>query len=125
MGANGLAAAEYQSVLSKASAGVPNYDKLKLTTARYVFGQKFMDLKRADLALPQFFASIEDSRTAPRERVLSHLHAGQVLDLLGRRAEAVAQYRAVLALKDIERSHRHAKMFIERPYAASGQGPKN
>ena len=75
-----------------------------------------MDLKRTDLALPQFLASIEDSQTPPRETVLSHLAAGQALDLLGRCADAIAHYRAVLALNDIEGSHRQAKMFIERPY---------
>lgn len=36
-----------------------------------------MDLKRPDFALAQFLASVDDNRTPPRERVLSHLGAGR------------------------------------------------
>jgi tetratricopeptide (TPR) repeat protein len=120
MGDRDLAAVQYQSVLSKANAGTPNYNKLQLATARYTFGRKFMDLERPELALPQFLASVEDGRTPLREKVLSRLGAGQALDSLGRRDEAIAEYRVVLALNDIEGSHRQAKALIDRPY----RGPR-
>ena len=84
-----------------------------------------MDLERADLALPQFLASVEDGKTPLRESVLSRLGAGQALDSLGRRVEAVAEYRAVLALNDIEGSHRQAKGFIERPYQSTHRTKKS
>jgi tetratricopeptide (TPR) repeat protein len=124
MGAVDLAVAEYQSVLSKSDAGVPNYHRLKLATARYMFARKFMDLERADLALWQFLGSIEDVRTPPRERILSHLGAGQALDLLGRRAEAITKYQFVLELVDTEGSHRRAKAFIKQPYRSPSREKK-
>jgi hypothetical protein len=49
MGDKADAAVEYETVISKTNAGVPNYDKLKVSTARYFFGRRFMDLGRADL----------------------------------------------------------------------------
>jgi tetratricopeptide (TPR) repeat protein len=125
MGAWDLAAAQYEKVLSNADAGIPNYNKLQLATARYSFGQKFMDLERPELALRQFLASADDGRTPLRERVLSRLGAGQALDSLGRRDEAIVEYRAVLALNDIEGSHRQAKAFIDRPYHSSHQAKKS
>ena len=118
-------------MIVKSEAGIPNYGKLKLSTARYAFGRKFMDLGRADLALPQFLASIEDDRTQAREKALSRLGAGEALDVLGRRTEAIAQYRAVLTLNDVEGSYSQAKTFMKRPYAGAqgrgtaGQAPAN
>ena len=117
MGDKNEAVAEYETVISKTNAGVPNYDKLKLSTARYFFGRKFLDLGRADLALPQFLASIDDDRTPSREKTLSRLGSGQALDQLGRRAAAVAQYRQVLASADIEGSRSQAKTLMKRPYS--------
>jgi hypothetical protein len=75
-----------------------------------------MDLERADLALPQFIASVNDRETPTRERVLSHLGAGEAFDLLGRRTEAIAQYREVLRFTDVEGSHRQAKEHLEYPF---------
>jgi len=51
--------------------------------------------------------------------------AGQALDTLGRRDQAIAEYRAVLTLNDIEGSHRQAKAFIDRPYQSPHQAKKS
>jgi hypothetical protein len=119
MGARDLAAAEYQKVIANSEAGIPNFDRIKMATARYTFGQKFLDLERPDLALTQFLAAIQDNRTPERERVLSYLCAGKALDLLGRHTEALNQYRMVLTMSDIEGAHHQAKTFIDRPYRAA------
>jgi hypothetical protein len=50
---------------------------------------------------------------------LARLKAGQVLDLLGRRGEALARYREVLALEDAAGAHREARRGIKRPYRDS------
>jgi hypothetical protein len=50
---------------------------------------------------------------------LSRLGAGQCLDALGRRGDAIASYRLVLKRPDILDSRRKADGFIKTPYAPS------
>ena len=57
-----------------------------------------------------------------REGALARLKAGQVLDLLGRRVEALGRYREVLALEDVAGAHREAERCIDRPYRDSRFG---
>lgn len=56
------------------------------------------------------------------EKVLSFLRLGQILDLLGKKEEAVESYRQVLKLKDIEDSQGFAKKYLKKPYR--GQPPR-
>jgi tetratricopeptide (TPR) repeat protein len=48
----------------------------------------------------------------------SHLERGRVHDLLGRRADAVANYEAVLATKNFRGSHDKASRLLDAPYVA-------
>ncbi|HEY6328456.1 MAG TPA: hypothetical protein VI756_03895 [Blastocatellia bacterium] len=47
---------------------------------------------------------------------LSHLHAGEALDLAGKREEALAEYRAVLARDNVFDSHDLAHQYTKAPY---------
>lgn len=47
---------------------------------------------------------------------LSHLRAGEALDALGKRDEAVAQYQAVLKRENIFDSHKRASAYVKKPY---------
>ena len=47
---------------------------------------------------------------------LSHLHAGQALDKLGKREEAVAEYQVVLKRENIFDSHKLAAEYVKKPY---------
>jgi tetratricopeptide (TPR) repeat protein len=47
---------------------------------------------------------------------LAHLHAGQALDVLGKRNEAVAEYQAVLKRENVFDSHKLASQFVKKPY---------
>ena len=47
---------------------------------------------------------------------LAHLHAGQALDALGKRSEAVAEYQAVLKRENVFDSHKLASQFVKKPY---------
>jgi tetratricopeptide (TPR) repeat protein len=56
---------------------------------------------------------------------LAHLHAGQALDLMGKREEAVTEYKTVLSRENIFDSHKLAAEYIKKPYAmktVSGAG---
>ena len=46
----------------------------------------------------------------------ARLHAGQALDLQGKRAEAIAQYQAVLKRADIMDAHEQAKKGLKEAY---------
>ena len=48
---------------------------------------------------------------------LSHLHAGQALDLLGKRDEAVAEYQIVLKREKVFDSHKLAAQYVKKPYS--------
>jgi tetratricopeptide (TPR) repeat protein len=47
---------------------------------------------------------------------LAHLHAGQALDMLGKREEAVAEYQIVLRREKIFDSHKLAAQYVKKPY---------
>ncbi|MBI3654612.1 MAG: tetratricopeptide repeat protein [Acidobacteria bacterium] len=48
---------------------------------------------------------------------LSHLHAGQALDALGKREAALAEYQTVLQRENIFDAHKQAAQYIKKPYA--------
>jgi predicted Zn-dependent protease len=47
---------------------------------------------------------------------LSHLHAGQALDALGKREEALAEYQIVLKRENIFDAHKLANEYVKKPY---------
>jgi hypothetical protein len=47
---------------------------------------------------------------------LSHLHAGQALDALGKRQEALAEYQTVLKRENIFDAHKLANEYVKKPY---------
>jgi tetratricopeptide (TPR) repeat protein len=49
---------------------------------------------------------------------LAHLHAGESLDALGKREEALAEYQAVLKSENVFDSHKLAAQYVKKPYVA-------
>lgn len=49
-------------------------------------------------------------------RAMGRLRKGMCLDALGHRSAAQAQYRAVLAMDEVSRSHDRAERYLKRPY---------
>jgi tetratricopeptide (TPR) repeat protein len=47
---------------------------------------------------------------------LSHLHAGQALDAVGKRNEALVEYQTVLKRENIFDSHKLASQYVKKPY---------
>ena len=117
MGSTETAADMYLTVLRWAEEGRPNYAKIKLPVFRFVVGEKLMELKRPRLALEQFERLLENPQTPEQERALSHLRAGQILDLQGRRTEAVAHYTKVLEIEEFDDPHKRARNFLRKPYS--------
>jgi tetratricopeptide (TPR) repeat protein len=109
------AVAALLNVEKQADAGVPNFDKLQMRTFRYQIGSELMKLGRWDLARERFQKSIENRQTPDRERSLSHLSIGRILDANGRHSEAIKQYQTVLTLADYEDSHEQARKLLKQP----------
>lgn len=71
-------------------------------------------LPDAEKVLRRILAT-EEERLDPRFRIFSHYQLGRVLDLMGRRDDALAEYRAVLALPDQNDAHRLARERVRSP----------
>jgi tetratricopeptide (TPR) repeat protein len=115
-GENRAALSEYKAVLDLAESSVPNYQKIPLSTFRLNLGRKCVELNDKQLALSVFQAAVRDPKTRGRERALSHLELGRLLDLMGRRDNALDHYQKVLTLEDFEDSHAQAREHIKKPY---------
>ncbi len=116
MGKKDQAAAEYREVLRLAEMKKPNYQKIPLPSFRVTAARKLLHLDDFASALVQFQTALEQSNTPEKEKISAHLGAGQALDRLGRREEALKQYQAVLRLPDLDESHSQAREFLSHPY---------
>ncbi len=106
----------YLDVVRLAEEGRKNYQKVPLGTFRYTAGNRLVELGAKERALQLFIGAIQDAATPERERALSHLRAGELLDLLGKREEAITQYEEVQGLTQYEDSHKTAMKYLRSPY---------
>jgi tetratricopeptide (TPR) repeat protein len=113
MGEGKEAVSTYMEVLRNAEEKKPNYSELPLNAFRYSLGEKLVGLGRPDLAEEQFRKSIDNPQTQIRERALSHLRLGYILEAQGKGSEASALYRAVLSMPDFENSHQYARSHLK------------
>ena len=106
----------YLDVVRLAEEGRKNYQKVSLGTFRYTVGNRLVELGAKERALQLFVGATRDAATPERERALSHLRAGELLDLLGKREEAVTQYEVVQGFPQYEDSHQTATKYLKSPY---------
>ncbi len=114
MGGQGEAVKTYMAVVRAAEEGRPGYSKLPLGTFRYTLGTRIWSLGYPGEALEIFQSSSLDPNTPPRERVLSHLRAGEILDVMGRQTNAASHYREVQLLDNFDDSHSRAAEYLKR-----------
>lgn len=105
----------YLAIERKAVAGRPNYGKLPLPAFRLQVGRRLLGWNRLQEAREILDRALADPDAGQRQRALLLLTRGKVLDRLGQRAAAVADYQAVLALPDFEGSHKQAREGVRRP----------
>jgi tetratricopeptide (TPR) repeat protein len=103
-------------IVDRAQRGTRNYQKIPLSQLRYALGTRFLDLGHRDVALGHFQDAVGDPGATGRDLVLAHLKAGQILDLLGRRDEAMTHYLEVKRLDEYEGSHASAERYLRAPY---------
>jgi tetratricopeptide (TPR) repeat protein len=116
MGAPEAAAMTYMGVVRYAEEGRGSYTKIPLGTFRYAVGEKLRKLGKFEQALALFDRATRDPKTPESEKALSHLRAGELLDLLGKREEAIAQYKEVQKLENFEGTHDRASRRMKKRY---------
>ena len=110
------AATTYMDVLRSAEELKKNYQMLPIGSFRFNVATRLRSQGKIQLALELYERAADDPRTLKREKTLSHLRAGEILDLLGQRQEAMAQYREVQKFDDVEGAHKKAGQFLKTPY---------
>jgi tetratricopeptide (TPR) repeat protein len=120
MGKNREAGATYREVVERAEAQEPNYSKISLASLRVGVARKLLELSQFNPALEQYQTILKQSTLPERDRAWAHLGAGQALDAMGKREEAVGHYGKVLKLRDYDGSHSKARRYLARAYPATG-----
>jgi tetratricopeptide (TPR) repeat protein len=106
----------YQDILRKREAKEPNYQELDRASLYNRLGVAVRG--QGDLAgsAEWFGKAIADSAPASRAGAVAHLELGKTLDLMGRRPEAVAEYRKAAAAPDFAGSQAEAQERLRKPY---------
>ena len=91
--------------------------KLSMAQIHYEKGRVLLEKKSVDDAVASFNRVLEVD-LPPDDPLLAKapLLRGCAWDLKGRREQAVADYQAVLRLRDTDDSHRKARSFLKQPY---------
>jgi tetratricopeptide (TPR) repeat protein len=108
------ALAMFLQVEKRVEAREPNFDKLLLQSFRFNMGVELMAMGQLDAAEERFRKSIDDPQTSGKERALSHLRLGQILDWKHRPKEAAKEYQTVLSLENFDGSHAQAQQLLKK-----------
>ncbi len=107
--------AVFDSLLAPAPGG-PNAPRVPLDLVRYNYGDALLVAGHAERAAKELAAAAAVPGAEASMVTRARLRAAQALDLAGRRDEAVAQYKAVLALPNVYDSHEDARRGLKEPY---------
>ena len=104
----------FLQVEKRVEAREPNFDKIPLHVYRFNLGIDLMSMGQLDAAEDRFRKTISDPNTQQREKALSHLRLGQILDWKHKPNEAAIEYKTVLSLKNFNNSHDQAKSLLKK-----------
>lgn len=106
--------AVFDSLLAPAHG--PNAPKVPLDLVHYNYGDALLVAGEAERAAKELTAAAAVPGAEASMVTRARLRHAQALDLAGRRDEAVAQYKAVLARPNVYDSHEDAKRGLKEPY---------
>ena len=115
--------AVFDSLLAPASG--PNAPKVPRDLVHYNYGDALLVAGHAERAAKELAAAAAVPGAEASMVTRARLRGAQALDLAGRRAEAVAQYRAVLALPNVYDSHEDARRGLKEPYRLTRKVSEN
>ncbi|HEX8147851.1 MAG TPA: hypothetical protein VF591_11785 [Pyrinomonadaceae bacterium] len=99
-----------------AHAGGPNAPRVPLDLVHYNYGDALLVAGQAERAAKELAAAAAVPGAEASMVTRARLRHAQALDLAGRREEAVAQYKAVLARPNVYDSHEDARRGLKEPY---------
>lgn len=85
----------------------------------FQWGEALHDRQNFPQAIARYKEVQRWAKSAPSLVSMSHLHAGEALDALGKRDEAVAEYQLVLKRENVFDSHKLASQYVKKPYVAT------
>jgi tetratricopeptide (TPR) repeat protein len=89
-----------------------NFDKLPIQTFRFNLATELLYMGRLDPAQERFRKCLVNSQLSEREKALSHLRLGQILEWKGQRTEAIKEWQLVLSLENFDNSHSDAQKLL-------------
>ncbi|MBV9210786.1 MAG: hypothetical protein JOZ52_09170 [Acidobacteria bacterium] len=87
-----------------------------LDLIHYSYGEALITGGQYERAAKEFLAAANTANAEANLATMSRLYAARSFDLAGKRAEALAQYRAVLARPEVYDSHDKAKKGLSQPF---------
>ena len=106
--------AVFDSLLAPAAG--PNAPRVPLDLVHFNYGDALLVAGQAERAAKELAAAAAVPGAEASMVTRARLRGAQALDLAGRRDEAVAQYKAVLARPNVYDSHEDAKRGLKEPY---------
>lgn len=103
-------------VRGDAKAGAAGSPRPPLDLVHYSYGEALFVAGEAERAAKEFLSSAAAPNAEASMVTRSRLRAAQALDVAGKRDEALAQYKAVLARPNVYDSHEDAKRGLKEPY---------
>jgi len=82
----------------------------------FKYGEALMTAGEYDRAAKEFVASAETPGAQPGLATMAHLYAARSMDLAGKRNDALAQYRMVLARPNVYDAHEQAQAGLKEVY---------
>ncbi|MDT7541400.1 MAG: hypothetical protein QOE33_1304 [Acidobacteriota bacterium] len=88
----------------------------QLDQIHFQYGEALYTAGQMERAAREFVAASNVPTAESSLATMAHLRAAQSLDLAGRRADALTQYKAVLARPDVYKAHEEAERGLKEPY---------
>jgi hypothetical protein len=82
----------------------------------FQYAEALFTAGQMERAAKEFLAAAAAPNAEPTLATMAHLRAAQSLDLAGKRADALTQYKAVLARPDVYKAHEEAERGLKEPY---------
>lgn len=89
-----------------------------LDLIHFKYGEALLTAGANERAAKEFLATTKVDRAEPGLVTMAHLYAARAYDVAGKREEAVAQYKEVLARPNVYDSHEEAQRGLKQAYKA-------
>jgi tetratricopeptide (TPR) repeat protein len=87
-----------------------------LDLVHFKYGEVLLTAGEGDRAAKEFLAATKVAGAEPTLVTMAHLYAARAFDLVGKRDDALSQYREVLTRPDIYAAHEEAKKGLRQPF---------